>query len=179
MREDFGLWNPLSTERILYMNNTGFIAAGTSLAIIVLFYGGIALARAFAVKRKLNVQGALDAAQQEVPVFEQVAAVLESLLPAPYKALAALIATAVKKAVEVAEELWKSGTLTEDQRKAKATELVNAALEMEKVQVTDKIANAVSLAIDLAAILFLPKSHTVAADANAAAAAAAETTTAA
>lgn len=92
-----------------------------------------------------------------------MAGLLASLLPAPYKALA-IITAAIKKAVEVSETLWQSGSLTEDQRKAKATELVNAALTLEKLTTIDKIAQAVSLAIDLAVILFLPKSHTVPAD---------------
>lgn len=51
------------------------------------------------------------------------------------------------------------GARKEDQRKAKATELIDAALALEKVDVTGKIQNAVSLTIDLAAVLFLPKSH--------------------
>lgn len=136
------------------------VATATIVGIVLILYIGVSLAQKLAAKHKLNVQGALDAAQKEIPVFDTVSGLLGCLLPAPYKALADTIATAIKKAVEVAENLWQSGALTEDQRKAKATELIDAALALEKVDVTDKIRNAVGLTIDLAAILFLPKSHT-------------------
>lgn len=137
-----------------------YIQSWLNAATVLLLYVGITLAQKFAAKHKLNVQGTLEAVQKEVPVFDTVAGLLSGLLPAPYKAMAVTIATAIKKDVEVAEELWQSGALTEDQRKAKATELINTALALEKVSVTGKVAQAVSLTIDLAAILFLPKSHT-------------------
>ncbi len=139
--------------------NRDILAGATVAGIALIFYIGVTLAQKFAARHKLSVQGALDAARKEMPVFETVSGLLGCLLPAPYKALAGTLAATVKKAVEVAESLWQSGALTEDQRKAKATELIDAALALEKVDVTGKIQNAVSLTIDLAAVLFLPKSH--------------------
>lgn len=130
-------------------------------------------------KKKIDVDGLVDEAKKAMPVFDNVAAVVESLLPEPYKAMAVTVATAAQKAVSMAEGIALAGQLPEAQRKSYATNLINSALLMEKIQLTPDVNKAVSLAVDLSVGLFLPKTHAAPAVQAAATAPAQEVTTAA
>lgn len=131
------------------------IIAATVLAVIIVYFGSM-FAAVCLTKKKINVSALVTQAKAEIPVFDQVVTVLENLLPQPYKAMSLVIVNYIHKAVDLAEELCNAGQLTADQRKAKALELVNTALSLEKVAVTSKVATAISLTIDLAATLFIP-----------------------
>ncbi len=134
------------------------LIAGAVIIIVASLLGALYLGNWLA-RKKINVSDIIDKAKSEIPVFEQVKALLTKLLPPPYQAMANMFVTAIKKPVEVSEALFQAGQLTDDQRKTKAIELINAMLVLEKVTITEKVSNAISLAVDLAAILFLPKSH--------------------
>lgn len=136
----------------MYQN---ILIAATIIAVLLVYFGSM-FVTVLLVKHKINVSGAIAEAKAAIPVFEQVETVLVNLMPQPYKSMSAIIVSYIKKAVELAEDMNIAGQLTADQRKAKALELVNSALALEKVTVTAKISNAISLAIDLAAILFVP-----------------------
>ena len=136
----------------MYQN---IIIAVTVIAVLIVYFGSMFIA-AYAVKKKIDVSGLIEKAKAEIPVFEQVETLLVGLLPAPYNTMANTIVGWIKKAVEVAQALCDAGQLTPDQRKTKAIELINASLTMEKIAANDKVKNAISLAVDLAAILFIP-----------------------
>lgn len=140
----------------MYQN---LLILATVIAVIIFIFGA-GLFGAWAAKRKINVQGIIDDVKANIPIITQIETMLVGLLPEPYKAMASTITEIIKKAVEVAEDLYLAGSLTDAQRKAKAIELINTSLALEKVTITEKVSTAISLTVDLAAILFLPKSHT-------------------
>jgi hypothetical protein len=146
------------------MYQTVLIVATVIAIIVVVFLASVFTA--YLTKKKINVSGAITEAKAAIPIFEQVETMLALMLPQPYKAMANTFTTIIKKGVEVAEALRDAGQLTDDQRKAKALELINSALTLEKVTVTAKISNAISLAVDLAAILFVPHKTTTATATN-------------
>ena len=123
--------------------------------IVLVFFGG-GLIGAWLAKKKINVLSVVDTAASAVSTFSKVESTVAEFLPEPYKGIANFLTDTVKKSVEVAQDLADSGNLTADQRKAKATELINSALTLEKIPVTDSVSKAVSLTIDLAATLFVP-----------------------
>jgi hypothetical protein len=140
------------------MNQNAIIIV-TSLAIIAVTSGATRIG-VYLGKRKINVLAIVSNAKAGLTIFEKVEAVATEFLPEPYKSLANFITDKAKSCVEVAQELADSGSLSNDQRKAKAVELINAALTIEKIPITEKISKAISLTIDLAATLFVPHKST-------------------
>lgn len=110
-----------------------------------------------------QIDEAVETAKANIPAFEQIANILIAILPAPYKGIANALTEIIKKAIEYAEETWKSGQLDESGRKSTAMNLISAGLQLEGIKPDDKTNAIISDVVDIAVRLLLPKSHDVAA----------------
>ena len=67
-----------------------------------------------------------------------------------------LITNYAKEAVQYAEQLYKSGQLSEDLRKEKAVEYIKEILKVSNIEVTEEIEKIIDATIE-SAVLLLPK----------------------
>ena len=67
-----------------------------------------------------------------------------------------LITNYAKEAVQYAEQLYKSGQLSEDLRKEKATEYIKEILKVSNIEITEEIEKIIDATIE-SAVLLLPK----------------------
>lgn len=139
--------------------NAPFLKTTFTVAVVLLLVFGSGSIGLLLSKMKINIGKAVDKADEAMPIFDKMAGLVEELLPKPYKAVAQTVTAIIREGVTVAEELWKCGQLSADERKAYALTLIHSALPAEGVQADDDVNKAVSLAVDVAAKLFLAKSH--------------------
>lgn len=111
-----------------------------------------------AKKKDYDLKGAVKKAAEVYGVADAIATAIEPFIPAPYNALIHIIFAAAEKGVKLAEEAWKAGTCAEDERKAKASELINSALEAQNITIDKKVENLVDTATEVM-VKTLPKSH--------------------
>ena len=67
-----------------------------------------------------------------------------------------LITNYAKEAVQYAEQLYKSGQLSEDLRKEKAVEYIKEILKISNIEITEEIEKIIDATIE-SAVLLLPK----------------------
>ena len=67
-----------------------------------------------------------------------------------------LITNYAKEAVQYAEQLYKSGQLSEDLRKEKAVEYIKEILKVSNIEITEEIEKIIDATIE-SAVLLLPK----------------------
>ena len=67
-----------------------------------------------------------------------------------------LITNYAKEAVQYAEQLYKSGKLSEDLRKEKAVEYIKEILKVSNIEITEEIEKIIDATIE-SAVLLLPK----------------------
>jgi len=93
-------------------------------------------------------------------IIDSLGTIVNNLgIPTEIKQTIDMIMEYSTKAVEYAEQLYKSGQLDKDKRKEKAVEYVNEILSLSNIIVTDEI-NKIIVATIEAAVLLLPKTHT-------------------
>lgn len=138
----------MSTNLLILM--TVLICAFAVAAVVEL----VALAKA----KSIDLNGLIKKATDVYGTAETMAAVIEPFLPEPYSGILKLIFTYADKAVKAAEDAYKAGTCPEDERKAKATELIENALKMEGIAIDDKTEQLIDFAVELM-VKTLPTTH--------------------
>lgn len=131
------------------------------LTVVIGILAVIALIELFALAKvkRLDLNSLVKKATDAYGTAETIAAVIEPFLPAPYSGILKLIFNYADKAVKAAESAYKAGTCAEDERKAKATELIENALAAEGIAVDDKTKRLIDIATEVM-VKTLPESHT-------------------
>lgn len=137
-------------------------------ALLILFVIIVALAVALCVlflvplliKKGADVSGAIEKADLAISTLDSLTDTIKALFPnAPGLDMVDKILVYAQKAVDSAEQLYKTSQIPENQRKAEATQLVYICLQAAGVDVTEDMKKIVDGAIE-AAVYALPKTHT-------------------
>lgn len=137
-------------------------------ALLILFVIIVALAVALCVlflvplliKKGADVSGAIEKADLAISTLDSLTDTIKALFPnAPGLDMVDKILVYAQKAVDSAEQLYKTSQIPENQRKAEATQLVYICLQAAGVDVTEDMKRIVDGAIE-AAVYALPKTHT-------------------
>lgn len=136
--------------------------------LLILFVIIVALAVALCVlllvplliKKKVDVSGTIEKADLAISTLDSLTDTIKALFPnAPGLDMVDKILVYAQKAVDSAEQLYKTSQIPEDQRKAEATRLVYICLQTAGVDVTEDMKKIIDGAIE-AAVYALPKTHT-------------------
>ena len=136
--------------------------------LLILFVIIVALAVALCVlllvplliKKKVDVSGTIEKADLAISTLDSLTDTIKALFPnAPGLDMVDKILVYAQKAVDSAEQLYKSSQIPESQRKAEATQLVYICLQEAGVDVTEDMKKIIDGAIE-AAVYALPKTHT-------------------
>ena len=113
------------------------------------------------IKRGVDVSGTIKKADMAISALDTLTDTVKALFPdTPGIDLIDKILVYAQKAVDSAEQLYKSSQIPESQRKAEATKLVYICLQEAGVDVTEDMKKIIDGAIE-AAVFALPKSHTI------------------
>lgn len=135
--------------------------------LLILFVIIVALAVALCVlllvplliKKKVDVSGTIEKADLAISTLDSLTDTIKALFPnAPGLDMVDKILVYAQKAVDSAEQLYKTSQIPENQRKAEATQLVYICLQAAGVDVTEDMKKIVDGAIE-AAVYALPKTH--------------------
>ena len=136
--------------------------------LLILFVIIVALAVALCVlllvplliKKEVDVSGTIEKADLAISTLDSLTDTIKALFPnAPGIGMVDKILVYAQKAVDSAEQLYKTSQIPEDQRKAEATRLVYICLQTAGVDVTEDMKKIIDGAIE-AAVYALPKTHT-------------------
>ena len=135
------------------------------LAAVVLFAILVALCILWLlpalIKRGVDVSGTIEKADLAISTLDSLTDTIKALFPnAPGLDMVDKILVYAQKAVDSAEQLYKSSQIPESQRKAEATQLVYICLQEAGVDVTEDMKKIIDGAIE-AAVFALPKTHTI------------------
>lgn len=112
------------------------------------------------IKRGVNVSGTIEKADLAISTLDSLTDTIKALFPnAPGLDMVDKILAYAQKAVDSAEQLYKTSQIPENQRKAEATQLVYICLQTAGVDVTEDMKRIIDGAIE-AAVYALPKTHT-------------------
>lgn len=112
------------------------------------------------IKRGVDVSGTIKKADMAISALDTLTDTVKALFPdTPGIDLIDKILVYAQKAVDSAEQLYKSSQIPENQRKAEATQLVYICLQEAGVDVTEDMKKIIDGAIE-AAVYALPKTHT-------------------
>lgn len=112
------------------------------------------------IKRGVDVSGTIKKADMAISALDTLTDTVKALFPdTPGIDLIDKILVYAQKAVDSAEQLYKSSQIPESQRKAEATKLVYICLQEAGVNVTEDMQKIIDGAIE-AAVYALPKTHT-------------------
>lgn len=112
------------------------------------------------IKRGVDVSGTIKKADMAISALDTLTDTVKALFPdTPGIDLIDKILLYAQKAVDSAEQLYKSSQIPESQRKAEATQLVYICLQEAGVDVTEDMKKIIDGAIE-AAVYALPKTHT-------------------
>lgn len=112
------------------------------------------------IKRGVDVSGTIKKADMAISALDTLTDTVKALFPdTPGIDLIDKILVYAQKAVDSAEQLYKSSQIPESQRKAEATQLVYICLQEAGVDVTEDMKKIIDGAIE-AAVYALPKTHT-------------------
>ena len=113
------------------------------------------------IKRGVDVSGTIKKADMAISALDTLTDTVKALFPdIPGIDLIDKILVYAQKAVDSAEQLYKSSQIPENQRKAEATQLVYICLQEAGVDVTEDMKKIIDGAIE-AAVFALPKTHTI------------------
>lgn len=113
------------------------------------------------IKRGVDVSGTIKKADMAISALDTLTDTVKALFPdIPGIDLIDKILVYAQKAVDSAEQLYKSSQIPESQRKAEATQLVYICLQEAGVDVTEDMKKIIDGAIE-AAVFALPKTHTI------------------
>ena len=135
--------------------------------LLILFVIIVALAVALCVlllvplliKKKVDVSGTIEKADLAISTLDSLTDTIKALFPnAPGLDMVDKILVYAQKAVDSAEQLYKTSQIPEEQRKAEATQLVYICLQAAGVDVTEDMKKIIDGAIE-AAVYALPKTH--------------------
>lgn len=113
------------------------------------------------IKRGVDVSGTIKKADMAISALDTLTDTVKALFPdIPGIDLIDKILVYAQKAVDSAEQLYKSSQIPESQRKAEATQLVYICLQETGVDVTEDMKKIIDGAIE-AAVFALPKTHTI------------------
>ncbi|MDR3551494.1 MAG: hypothetical protein P4L75_00060 [Clostridia bacterium] len=124
-----------------------------ALIIIAICAGAIFGACVFAVvavKRGWKTSSVLETADGALNIADTVSMAIAPLLPPQVSTVTQKIIEYAKTAVSGAEQLYKIGTLTGDQRKQQAVDFVVSALKADKVDVTAEMQSMIGFAVEAA-----------------------------
>lgn len=111
------------------------------------------------IKRGVDVSGTIKKADMAISALDTLTDTVKALFPdTPGIDLIDKILVYAQKAVDSAEQLYKSSQIPESQRKAEATQLVYICLQEAGVDVTEDMKKIIDGAIE-AAVYALPKTH--------------------
>lgn len=111
------------------------------------------------IKRGVDVSGTIKKADMAISALDTLTDTVKALFPdTPGIDLIDKILVYAQKAVDSAEQLYKSSQIPENQRKAEATQLVYICLQEAGVDVTEDMKKIIDGAIE-AAVYALPKTH--------------------
>lgn len=136
-------------------------------ALLILFVIIVALAVALCVlllvplliKKGVDVSGTIEKADLAISTLDSLTDTIKALLPnTPGLDMVDKILVYAQKAVDSAEQLYKTSQIPEEQRKAEATQLVYICLQAAGVDVTEDMKKIIDGAIE-AAVYALPKTH--------------------
>lgn len=135
------------------------------LGVVVLFAILVALCILWLlpalIKRGVDVSGTIEKADLAISTLDSLTDTIKALFPnAPGLDMVDKILVYAQKAVDSAEQLYKSSQIPESQRKAEATQLVYICLQEAGVDVTEDMKKIIDGAIE-AAVFALPKTHTI------------------
>ena len=113
------------------------------------------------IKRGVDVSGTIEKADLAISTLDSLTDTIKALFPnAPGLDMVDKILVYAQKAVDSAEQLYKTSQIPENQRKAEATQLVYICLQEAGVDVTEDMMKIIDGAIE-AAVFALPKTHTI------------------
>lgn len=112
------------------------------------------------IKKEVDVSGTIEKADLAISTLDSLTDTIKALFPnAPGLDMVDKILVYAQKAVDSAEQLYKTSQIPENQRKAEATQLVYICLQAAGVDVTEDMKKIIDGAIE-AAVYALPKTHT-------------------
>lgn len=135
--------------------------------LLILFVIIVALAVALCVlllvpllvKKGIDVSGTIEKADLAISTLDSLTDTIKALFPnTPGLDMVDKILVYAQKAVDSAEQLYKTSQIPEEQRKAEATQLVYICLQAAGVDVTEDMKKIIDGAIE-AAVYALPKTH--------------------
>lgn len=136
--------------------------------LLILFVIIVALAVALCVlllvplliKKGVDVSGTIEKADLAISTLDSLTDTIKALFPnTPGLDMVDKILVYAQKAVDSAEQLYKTSQIPEEQRKTEATQLVYTCLKASGVDVTEDMKKIIDGAIE-AAVYALPKTHT-------------------
>lgn len=111
------------------------------------------------IKRGVDVSGTIEKADLAISTLDSITDTIKALFPnTPGLDMVDKILVYAQKAVDSAEQLYKTSQIPEEQRKAEATQLVYICLQAAGVDVTEDMKKIIDGAIE-AAVYALPKTH--------------------
>lgn len=128
------------------------VAAG--IAVVALSYTVAVIAR----KKHLDITGFAKAATDVYGTAETLSAVLKPFLPEPYSGWLTILFSLADKAVRTVEDAWQAGNCPDEQRREKATQLIENGFVLENIAVDEKVKKLIDVAVELM-VQTLPKSH--------------------
>lgn len=133
------------------------------LGVVVLFAILVALCILWLlpalIKRGVDVSGTIEKADLAISALDSLTDTIKALFPnTPGLDMVDKILLYAQKAVDSAEQLYKTSQIPEEQRKAEATQLVYICLQAAGVDVTEDMKKIIDGAIE-AAVYALPKTH--------------------
>ena len=133
------------------------------LGVVVLFAILVALCILWLlpalIKRGVDVSGTIEKADLAISALDSLTDTIKALFPhTPGLDMVDKILLYAQKAVDSAEQLYKTSQIPEEQRKAEATQLVYICLQAAGVDVTEDMKRIIDGAIE-AAVYALPKTH--------------------
>ena len=130
------------------------------IALVVLtVFGGICLLIPYLVKRGINISGMLVGTNSALDAAEIVVDGVRTFLPDnPSLCVVERIIDYAQKAVEAAEQMYKTSKIEAAERNAKATEIVYDCLKVAGIEIDDDIKKIVDGLIE-AAVFTLPATY--------------------
>jgi hypothetical protein len=139
---------------------------GTIAAALIIFAIGIFVSVKIS-KKKFDIVGSVGTAEKVITYAQAVATAISPFLPTIDNTAIAFILEKAQQAIEYVENIYKSaiatGSTVDDVRKSEATDLIKAALKLEKIEDTAQIDKLINTVVPLL-VLALPKTHDTAAE---------------
>lgn len=134
------------------------------LTIIAAAAAGFALAAGVFIpllkKKGVKAEQIIDTAQAGLETADKIADGVQAMLPdVPGVALVGNIIDWARKGVDAAEQLYKAGTVTKEQRKEQAVQLVVNCLTAANIEVTPDVQKVIEGCVE-AEVFALPQTHT-------------------